>query len=499
MTHFKEIFRNKLEDLFAIDFRSLALLRMGMGLLIIVDLLMRSADLREHYTDLGIFPRAAAWEFFAHRGLWSIHVINGSVLFEGILFFLAGFFALALIVGYRTRLVTFVSWALLVSLHARNYLILISADLLLRMLLFWSIFLPLGERWSVDSILHPEKRSSQKRICSMASGALLFQVALMYFVAGFSKVNAVWNSGQALLYIFSLDTFGGGMGRYLLHWPGFVKEISKVVPWFEMSGAVLSFLPIFTKQLRVVLVVVFILFHAVVELCMKNLGIFSYVSMLAWIAFVPTFFWDRIWRENLQPGISVTSQVPEDVKIWNNRIIHGLVSFFLIYTLILNLEDVQWIKQRKKNFKIIPPFMRWIGSSAFLQQKWHMFNFPPKENIWYIIAARLKDGTSVDIYSGQEPVFSEESKIPAQKHIIKNYRWEKFYSNLLTPERSKYWKYLLDYDCHQWNISHLESKKIEFATVYRIGQSAFPISKNIPYIRPFFKKDYSDAEGKKNK
>ena len=131
MTPLKEILRNKLDDLFGIDLRALAVLRIGIGLLILVDLLIRSVDLEVHYTDMGIFPRAAALQFFSFQpGWWSFYLINGSTFFAAMLFLIAGLFAVALLLGYRTRLVTFVSWTFLSSLQVRNYPLNMSADIL---------------------------------------------------------------------------------------------------------------------------------------------------------------------------------------------------------------------------------------------------------------------------------------------------------------------------------------------------------------------------------
>src|SRR5690349_14025480 len=39
------------------DLRSLALLRIGIGLLVIADLIDRARDLTVHYTDFGLLPR----------------------------------------------------------------------------------------------------------------------------------------------------------------------------------------------------------------------------------------------------------------------------------------------------------------------------------------------------------------------------------------------------------------------------------------------------------
>ncbi len=88
------------------------------------------------------------------------------------LFVIAGLLALLLIVGYRTRVVSLLCWVMLLSLNHRNYLILQSSDSLMLALLFWSLFLPLGARYSVDSALNP-RPIEQASVCNFASAALL--------------------------------------------------------------------------------------------------------------------------------------------------------------------------------------------------------------------------------------------------------------------------------------------------------------------------------------
>src|SRR5689334_4327307 len=110
----------KLEELFGIDLRSLALFRMGLALLILFDLIFRSFSLRTFYTDWGVLPRYVLLEKFVGIGHLSLHLINGTTIFQVILFLIAGLFALALLVGYRTQWATFFSWLLLLSLHSRN-------------------------------------------------------------------------------------------------------------------------------------------------------------------------------------------------------------------------------------------------------------------------------------------------------------------------------------------------------------------------------------------
>src|ERR1700676_4296238 len=118
----------KLRELAGIDIRSLALFRMGFGLLILGDVLVRLPDIRALYSDDGVLPRSA---LIAHAlDTWniSLHLANGTWQFGLILFIIEGLFALALTFGYQTRLASVVSWFLCISLQSRNPIVLQGGD-----------------------------------------------------------------------------------------------------------------------------------------------------------------------------------------------------------------------------------------------------------------------------------------------------------------------------------------------------------------------------------
>ena len=82
----------------------MALFRIGLGLTLLVDLAGRWPDLVAHYTDDGVLPRSIAPVYTI-----SVHGLDGSATYAGLLFLLAAAFAVALVVGYRTQLATFFS------------------------------------------------------------------------------------------------------------------------------------------------------------------------------------------------------------------------------------------------------------------------------------------------------------------------------------------------------------------------------------------------------
>ncbi len=115
--------------------RSLAVFRIAIATLILIDLLTRAGDLTAHYTDHGVWPVEAARRRLPIWG-FSIHLFNGSAEFQAILFLITGAFALAMLVGYHTRLVTPIVWLLTLSLHRRNPQVLQGGDHVMRILLF---------------------------------------------------------------------------------------------------------------------------------------------------------------------------------------------------------------------------------------------------------------------------------------------------------------------------------------------------------------------------
>lgn len=141
MKHLELYFRK----VFTVDLRALALMRIWVAGIILIDLAIRATDLEAHYSNMGVLPLHVL-----HQHLWlpqffSFHTLSGLWQFQLILFALAALCALCLLLGYKTRIATVLSWLLLLSLQNRNPLVIQGGDHLLRMLLFWGMFLPWGK------------------------------------------------------------------------------------------------------------------------------------------------------------------------------------------------------------------------------------------------------------------------------------------------------------------------------------------------------------------
>src|SRR5262245_34918311 len=231
---------DKITNVFGADLRSLAALRIGVGLLLLVDLKWRAEDLVAHYTDFGVLPRSVLLEQAASRWFISLHVINGTWEVQALLFCIAAAFALALVAGYKTRIVTFVSWFLLVSLQTRNPVIGDASDVLLRMVLFWGIFLPWGACYSIDRADHPGCKHLPKRSLTWATAAYVAQIVFVYWFAALLKTGPQWRTdGTAIYLTLSIDQMTTAFGQYWLQFPRLLELLTGAVLWFEIIGPLL--------------------------------------------------------------------------------------------------------------------------------------------------------------------------------------------------------------------------------------------------------------------
>ena len=290
-----------LERRYGLDLRSLALLRMGLALINLSDLWFRRGDLLAHYSDQGVVPRSLLGELW-QPAYWSIHALSGAVWWQGVCFAIATFSALLMLIGYRTRWATVVSWVMVISLHNRNPLLVFAADDVMRAMLFWAMFLPLGSSYSVDQALNTSSIVQPKRILTGATLGLMVQQCYIYMFSALFKTTSAdwWPDGTAVYYSLSFDQYVTPIGSFLLHLGPLLMVFTLVTLLLEWVGPLLLWSPIKTDLCRMVAIVIFILLHLGFGLTL-NLGIFPALSCFTWLAFIPTSVWDRWAKRAFTP------------------------------------------------------------------------------------------------------------------------------------------------------------------------------------------------------
>lgn len=300
-----------LQDIFGIDLRTLALFRVLLGAYILIDLVMRSRDLVAHYTDAGIMPRVVQIDLL-YVTTWSVHLANGAAWFQVLLFGLAGLAALGLLVGWRTRAMTVLSWLLMLSLQNRNTYILSGEDNLAVLLLFWAMFLPLGARCSVDAALDRSTRFRTDSYCTLATAALLLQGMSMYFFSALLKTHPIWyQDGTAVHYALQLDYLVTPFALWFRQFQDLMSGLTYYVYVLELVGPILIFSPIFHRALRTVFLLAFVTMH-LSFLVFLEIGFFPFVSIIMNLTFVPGWMWDK-----LAGWLPMRSKEP--LTIWYDR------------------------------------------------------------------------------------------------------------------------------------------------------------------------------------
>ncbi len=288
---------------FGLDLRALALFRILLGVILLVDLAARAGDIGVFYTDSGVLPRVDLLDRVDTSATpWSVslHMISGLPGVQLALFAVAAFCAFCLLIGHRTRLFTVLSWLLLLSLHNRNPAVLNAGDVLFRMLLFWSIFLPLGARGSVDAAMREPREDGPDegghRTWSVAAFCFMAQVSIVYWATALLKTDPIWTEDRtAVWHALKLDYMALPLATVMREWPpGLLELATRGTLLLEFWAPFLIWIPVFVGPLRFTACAVMLALHAGFTATLQ-LGLFSYVCGAMWLALVPPAAWDRLF------------------------------------------------------------------------------------------------------------------------------------------------------------------------------------------------------------
>ena len=305
-------------DVLGADLRSLAALRIVLASIVLMDLVGRASSLRALYTDEGVYPRQLLLGSL-NEWQWSVFLATGAVALVRLLFVGTAVAALALLLGYRTRLMTFVVWVMVVSVQLRNPLLLNAGDVLLHLLLFWAIFLPLGARWSIDANRASVLPRPSSQYLSAATVGVLLQIAFMYWFAAALKTGRPWREdGTALYFTLGLMEMTRPVGQFLHQFPDFLKVLTFATLGLEVVAPILLFVPIFTRVIRTAAAFSVMALHAGIFLTM-SIGFFPWLSALCMVCFLPAWFWD-----NALPGIRTRLPGRSSAAAIGSRISGGL-------------------------------------------------------------------------------------------------------------------------------------------------------------------------------
>jgi Vitamin K-dependent gamma-carboxylase len=438
-----ETARGVAERLFALDTRSLALFRIALGLLVVFDAVGRMPDLTAHYTDAGAVPRAVIDELRGGDVPLSLYLLDGSALFAGSLLALHAVAGACMVVGYRTRWATAAAWLLTFSLHHRNLLVANFGDLIQRLLLFWSLFLPLGERASLDRRSDAAKDPAPNRFLGWGSAGFIVQLLSIYFFSALHKTGSTWHDGSAVAVSLSNDSLAKlPQAAIALGYPQLLVLLTHAVRYFEMIGPLLMLVPVATTPLRIALVLAFWSFHLGL-FAFLELGTFSFVCIAAWCALIPGAIWDRLGVP-AGPGPPVLRR-----RQWPAAIFTVLVLLANVTTLRMDLP--------------FPPLLGLSLRLTGLYQSWDMFSpDPAPDDGWILVVGRRGDGGEEDLLHGGPVSWAKPAEVSS---TFPNFRWAN-YMRALRHRRPPVRHAFAEYMCRRTNADRRGAAQIEAVTIF---------------------------------
>ena len=203
---------------FSFDTRSIGLARIGLGLLLIYDLWRRVDGIPTWFTNEGLLPNHAVLWRPDSDYLFSFFFAASTAGEAAVLFVLVAIVYLFFLVGWQTRLFHLLSLACLVSVHSRGTFLENGGDVALNLLCGWTLFLPMGARFSIDAIRSSLTAKRERTVLELADRdawreraerpvvslvvlAILLQLSVMYYFNAVHKHGWTWREGKAIHYV----------------------------------------------------------------------------------------------------------------------------------------------------------------------------------------------------------------------------------------------------------------------------------------------------------
>lgn len=423
---------------FAVDLRSLAAFRIGLGLVVVADALLRTRDLGLMFAGDGMLPPTLIRSFYADPCAWSLALACdadwwGAVVLAGEA--AAGLFLAA---GCCTRFATVAAWVAVVSVLRRTAPATNAGDAWLACLLLWGMFLPLGAAWSCDA-----RGGRRGAVISTASTMLVLQVAVVYLAAGLSKCNPAWLTGNAIRFAFSVHDHGSALGDWLFAGGWLARPLAWCVLALELAGPIVL-LSWPAARVRLPVCCLFLVFHAVSCLTM-NVGLFGYVGIVAWLPLLPAAAWDA-YGLGVGTEPAATTGAESRAGRWLCLAAGGLALVSLLH------DITPWRSVP------LPRAVASLVQLCCMHQEWAMFGAVQPQEQWAYARAELTDGRVIDLLRGGRPLEAERPS--GGFWSLPHHRWHKLVWVLPRPQYRCFAAPMAAALAQDWNRRHPSGPRV---------------------------------------
>ncbi|MHB8417609.1 MAG: DCC1-like thiol-disulfide oxidoreductase family protein [Myxococcales bacterium] len=267
----------------AMDLRPLGLFRITFGFIVTVATLDIGGILYPIISDAGVMPRSALLGGIARGNRFCLFDVAGPYWVTVVLWLLAVAACAAFTVGWHSRFASVATFFLVTGIHERNLLAFDGADNVIRVMLFWAMFMPVGARYSVDAVRRAAKgRETLTHAPAFAMRLGQIQICWVYLNSFIHKWGggSQWHDGTALHYALGLDhLFTRDFGQWLFNRPWFYVPGTYFTDLVEAVFLILVFFPYLQPKLKALAIVMGTALHAGIWATM-NVGNFSYLMPL---------------------------------------------------------------------------------------------------------------------------------------------------------------------------------------------------------------------------
>jgi hypothetical protein len=254
-----------------VDTTPMAALRIACGLLTLGWVVSLLPDARAFLDDGGLTAQAVS----QGSGWWSADVASP----WGACALLAAA-ALALLVGWHTRVAAWLVFVGLVVLQRRDVFVLNSGDLLLRELAFYVALMPAGETWSLDA----RRRGTTQPRAPWGLRLLQLQLSCVYLFSVLAKLHGTsWQNGTAVGMAVQLED----LQRLVVpQWAATSVTLSAVLTYGTLAAETFLVFGLWFGRTRWAALATGVAVHLGIEATLL-IGWFSLTILSCYLAFVP--------------------------------------------------------------------------------------------------------------------------------------------------------------------------------------------------------------------
>jgi hypothetical protein len=370
--------------------------------------------------------------------------------------------AVCFTIGFKTKLMSVLSWYLYTSLILRNTWLYFILDRYFYYLLFYAMFLPLDEYWSVEAYSTSRSEASTKSLklksstatqhnadvfWNPATIALKLLVVWIYFDAGSGKYldpKKGWTFNADPLPALDTYTRHTVVAQYIYGMLGPVglRYLTPTVVYVELFVTPVALLASVMGQTQIAYTAIttICMLHIGIALCIRNSVLLSLVACSAWCIFLP---WG--WRTTTTTRSTTTnanrfSSPPSSTS----SLIGKLITWLLVCGM---MGSNIWFETIGTDCSTSSLRQIW---STLLQNRWNVFIGAEEYVTWEIAPGRLLDGSIVDVWGRTDDVnWSMPGSGAPCTSTSRPGRWRSFpyLAELDGDDGDALWSYL----CRQWD------------------------------------------------